>query len=84
LRAVPVERVVSVELTADGYVVTCPGSPVVGRGPTESEAWRDFWAAERASWKPTGASGGTPGDRLPQRRVKRVRIRTIRVRDLFG
>ncbi|MFE2471203.1 hypothetical protein [Streptomyces mirabilis] len=74
----------SVELTPDGYVISCPGSGAVGRGPTESDAWRDFWAAARASWEPPGAGGTAPGDRLPQRRHKRVRIRTIRVRDLFG
>ncbi|MEU1409219.1 hypothetical protein ABZ471_44505 [Streptomyces sp. NPDC005728] len=32
----------------------------------------------------TRADGAAPGDQLPQRREKRVRIRTIRVRDLFG
>jgi hypothetical protein len=49
------ERVVRVELTPDGYVVSCPDSDVVGRGPTETDAWRDFWAAMRASWRPSGS-----------------------------
>jgi hypothetical protein len=79
-----VERAVLVELTPDGYVISCPGSGVAGRGPTESDAWRDFWAAARADWKPPGAGGTAPSDRLPQRRHKRARVRTIRVRDLFG
>lgn len=41
-------RAVSVELTPDGYVVSCPSTDVVGRGPTESDAWWDFWEAVRA------------------------------------
>lgn len=78
------EWVVSVELKPDGYVISCPGSGVVGDGPTESDAWWNFWGAARASWKPPEAGSTAPGDRLPQRRHERARVRTIRVRDLLG
>ncbi|MFC8015969.1 hypothetical protein [Streptomyces cinereoruber] len=36
---------VSVELTPDGYTVTCPGTHITGHGPTETDAWNDFWTA---------------------------------------
>jgi hypothetical protein len=83
---VTVERqAVSVEVAPDGYVVSCPGTDVVGRGPTESDAWRDFWAAVRAERQPPGeATLAGLGGRLPPRRARRLRVRTIRVRDLFG
>ncbi|MFF3403062.1 hypothetical protein ACFYW6_31760 [Streptomyces sp. NPDC002659] len=78
-------RVVSVEVTPDGYVVCCPGSDVVGRGPTEAAAWDDFWTAVRAGWQPPEPSTvAALGGRLPPRRVRWGRVRTIRVRDLFG
>ncbi|MFE7776190.1 hypothetical protein ACFU5O_20255 [Streptomyces sp. NPDC057445] len=77
------QRAVSVEVTPNGYVVSCPGTEVVGRGPTETDAWLDFWDAVRDDWKPPGESSVAPlGGRLPARRARRVR--TIRVRDLFG
>ncbi|MFD9622041.1 hypothetical protein ACFWB2_32905 [Streptomyces virginiae] len=75
----------SVELTPDGYVVSCPGADVVGRGPTESDAWQDFWAAVRADWQPPRPTTVTAlGGRLPSRWARWRRINTIRVRDLFG
>ncbi|MZE52747.1 hypothetical protein GTY86_15930 [Streptomyces sp. SID5770] len=74
---------VSVQLTPDGYTVTCPGTLVTGYGPTEAAAWNDFWAAYRAQWKPP-----TPltlfehlNDRQPRQRRP---VRTLRIRDLFG
>ncbi|MFF7183405.1 hypothetical protein [Streptomyces sp. NPDC008121] len=72
---------VSIELTPDGYTVTCPGSRITGHGPTETAAWSDFWAACHAQWKPPTPL--TPPGRLnaPQRRR---RARTVRVRDLLG
>ncbi|MFI9825904.1 hypothetical protein ACIHFC_36970 [Streptomyces sp. NPDC052013] len=76
----------SVWLTPEGYVVSCSGSQVVGRGPTEADAWQDFWAAVRASWKPPQKPAGLtaqPGDRLPPRRLAWRKVRTIRVR-VFG
>ncbi|MEV6332950.1 hypothetical protein [Streptomyces sp. NPDC051909] len=72
---------VSVELTPDGYTVTCPGSRVTGHGPTETAAWNDFWTAYHAQWEPPAPITGPEGLKGPQRRRK---IRTLRVRDLFG
>ncbi|MGW7369716.1 hypothetical protein ACWGI8_41420 [Streptomyces sp. NPDC054841] len=78
-------QAVSVEVIPDGYVVSCPGMDVVGRGQTESDAWRDFWAAVRADGQPPRkATLPALGGRLPPRRARRLRVRTIRVRDLFG
>ncbi|MGW7200850.1 hypothetical protein [Streptomyces chryseus] len=71
---------VSVELTPDGYTVTCAGTRVTGHGRTETDAWNDFLAAYRAQWKPLTqpASGGLNGHQ------RRRRILTLRVRSLFG
>ncbi|MFF3061454.1 hypothetical protein [Streptomyces sp. NPDC057909] len=77
------QRAVSVRVTSDGYVVSCPGTEVVGRGPTETDAWLDFWDAVRDDWELPGQRSVAPlGGRLPARRW--MRVRTIRVRDLFG
>ncbi|MER7820060.1 hypothetical protein [Streptomyces sp. NPDC096153] len=80
------EKAVSVELTGEGYVVTCEGADVVGRGPTEAEAWIDFWEAVRAEWRPPQdvTIPATPSGRLPARLARWQRVRTIRVRNLFG
>uniref|UniRef100_UPI003F497CFA hypothetical protein n=1 Tax=Streptomyces sp. CA-141956 TaxID=3240051 RepID=UPI003F497CFA len=83
------ERAVSIEVTADGYAVSCPGSGVTGHGPTEAAAWEDFWAAARAGWQPPEQSPehdavAALGGRLPPGLPRWRRIRTIRVRDLFG
>ncbi|MFE5946836.1 hypothetical protein [Streptomyces sp. NPDC056480] len=79
------DRAVSVEVTPDGYVLSCPGTEVVGRGPTEAAAWEDLWAAVRADWEPPEQSAVTALDgRLPPGLPGWRRIRTIRVRDLFG
>ncbi|MFE5946913.1 hypothetical protein [Streptomyces sp. NPDC056480] len=72
---------VSVQLTPDGYTVTCPSTHVSGHGPTETAAWNDFWAAYHAEWEPTAPLTAPAGLNGPQRRRK---IRTLRVRDLFG
>ncbi|MFF3160018.1 hypothetical protein [Streptomyces sp. NPDC057910] len=75
---------VSVELTPDGYNVTCPGTHVTGHGPTETAAWNDFWNAYHAQWQPPATLNTlTAPDGLngPQRRRK---IHTLRIRDLFG
>ncbi|MER7577842.1 hypothetical protein [Streptomyces sp. NPDC126514] len=72
---------VSVELTPDGYTVTCSGTHVTGHGPTETAAWGDFWNACRTQWKPPAAIPAPEGLSGPQRRRK---IRSLRVRDLFG
>lgn len=76
----------SVEVTPDGYVVSCPGTEVVGRGPTETDAWLDFWDTVRDDWKPLSgeASVAALGGRLPASRARWMPVRTIRVRDLFG
>lgn len=71
---------VSIELTPDGYTVSCIGTHVTGRGHTEAAAWNDFWITYHAQWKPptvTSSNGLPPA-------LKRRRIRTLRVRDLFG
>ncbi|MDX2565167.1 hypothetical protein PV371_36710 [Streptomyces sp. TX20-6-3] len=47
---------VSVELTPNGYTVTCPGIDVAGHGPTETAAWSDFWTARHAQWTPPAPS----------------------------
>ncbi|MDX3355966.1 hypothetical protein PV703_22160 [Streptomyces sp. ME01-24h] len=47
-----VEPAVEIRQDGDGYVVTCPGTGAVGRGPTETQAWTDFWDALHADWKP--------------------------------
>lgn len=75
----------SVEMTPN-YVVSCPGTEVVGRGPTETDAWLDFWDAVRGDWHPPSgeASVAALGGRLPPSRVRWMRVLTIRVRDLFG
>ncbi|MCX2184992.1 hypothetical protein KV205_31375 [Streptomyces sp. SKN60] len=72
---------VSVQLTPDGYTVTCPGTRVTGHGPTETDAWNDFWNAYHAQWKPPATLTAPDGLNGPQRRRK---ILTLRVRDLFG
>lgn len=77
---------VVVQLTADGYIVTCPVDDVVGHGPTEADAWTDFWAAYRAHWKPPAPDTADTQNPRPALRPspKRRKTRTIRVRDLFG
>ncbi|MFE5549900.1 hypothetical protein ACFQ71_39855 [Streptomyces sp. NPDC056534] len=72
---------VFVELTPDGYTVTCPGTDVTGHGPTETAAWSDFWDACHAQWKPPAPLPAPDSLNGPQRQRK---IRTLRVRDLFG
>jgi hypothetical protein len=71
---VMVERqAASVEVTPDGYVVSREGTTAVGRGGvTEADAWRDFWDTMLANWRP------------PNETTQWWRVRTIRVRDLFG
>ncbi|MEU9298660.1 hypothetical protein [Streptomyces sp. NPDC048266] len=73
---------VSVQLTPDGYTVTCPGTLVTGYGPTEAAAWNDFWTAYKAQWEhPTPLTiPSNVNDRQPRRRP----VRTLRIRDLFG
>uniref|UniRef100_UPI002F913A7B hypothetical protein n=1 Tax=Kitasatospora indigofera TaxID=67307 RepID=UPI002F913A7B len=80
------QRRVVVEVTADGFLASCPGTDVVGRGASESEAWSAFWAAVRADWRPPGfaAVAGRSAKPAAGSTVLRSRIRTIRVRDLFG
>ncbi|MFF3062719.1 hypothetical protein [Streptomyces sp. NPDC057909] len=79
------QKAVSVELTVEGYVVTCTGTDVVGHGPTEADAWLDFWKGVRVDWQPPkGVSVAAPSGRLPVRRARWLKVRTIRVRDLFG
>ncbi|MGW2207094.1 hypothetical protein [Streptomyces sp. NPDC001774] len=72
---------VSVQLTPDGYTVTCPGTRITGHGPTETAAWNDFWTAYHAQWKPPTTIAAPETLNRQQRRRK---IRTLRVRDLFG
>ncbi|WP_371666743.1 hypothetical protein OG985_45145 [Streptomyces sp. NBC_00289] len=72
---------VSVQLTPDGFTVTCPGTHITGHGPTETAAWNDFWNAYHAQWKPPATIMAPDGLNGPQRRR---RMRTLRVRDLFG
>ncbi|MFI8294263.1 hypothetical protein ACIGBL_34760 [Streptomyces sp. NPDC085614] len=67
--------------TPDGYTVTCPGSRVTGYGPTETAAWNDFWTAYHAQWKPPTTTIASDGLNAAQRRRK---VRTLRIRDLFG
>lgn len=76
----------SMELTPDGYVFSCPGSDLVGRGPTESDAWRDFWAAAQARWTPpsTNELPAAPGNQPPPLPLTWRKIQTIRAQDLFG
>ncbi|MFJ8589553.1 hypothetical protein ACIRD2_33545 [Streptomyces sp. NPDC093595] len=71
----------SVELTPDGYTVTCPGTRVTGHGPTETDAWNDFWTAYRAQWQSPTPLTAPESLNGPQRRRK---IHTLRARDLFG
>ncbi|WP_406053599.1 hypothetical protein OG462_44255 [Streptomyces sp. NBC_01077] len=79
------DRAVSVKVTSGGYVVSCPGTRVIGWGPTEAAAWEDFWAAVRADWKsPEQDTVASLGGRLPPGLPRWRRVRTIRVRDLFG
>lgn len=76
---------VSVRLTADGYIVTSPATEVVGHGPTEADAWTDFWGAYHAEWKPpqTDAPGLQDPPAIAPTGRKRGRATIIRVRDLF-
>jgi hypothetical protein len=46
--------------------------PRWGGGVTEADAWRDFWDTMLANWRP------------PNETTQWWRVRTIRVRDLFG
>ncbi|MFF3062146.1 hypothetical protein [Streptomyces sp. NPDC057909] len=79
------QKAVSVELTVEGYAVTCTGTDVVGHGPSEADAWLDFWKAVRVDWQPpTDVPVAAASGRLPARRARWMRVRTIRVRDLFG
>lgn len=69
-----VEPAVEIRQDADGYVVTCPGTGAVGRGPTETQAWTDFWAALHADWKPPEELRAGPGEN---------HVRGLRVLRLF-
>ncbi|MFD5110628.1 hypothetical protein [Streptomyces cinereoruber] len=73
---------VSVQLTPDGYTVTCPGTLVTGYGPTEAAAWNDFWTAYRDQWEPPASL--TLPRRLNGPQPRRRPVRTLRIRDLFG
>ncbi|MGW1888386.1 hypothetical protein [Streptomyces sp. NPDC001970] len=85
MRVIVVKRkATSVELTLKGYVVTCPGTDAVGHGPTESDAWLDFWQLVHAEQMPKDVALAAASERLPARRARWLKVRTIRVRDLFG
>ncbi|MFV5997148.1 hypothetical protein ACNPQM_33320 [Streptomyces sp. NPDC056231] len=49
------------------------------------DAWLDFWKATRAeALPPKDVSFAAASGRLPARRARWLKVRTIRVRDLFG
>jgi hypothetical protein len=71
---------VSIELTPDGYTVTCPGTHITGHGPTETRG--------TTSGAPTTASGNLPAlSQLPTastaRNAHAESARILRIRNLF-
>ncbi len=46
--------------TGEGFTASCPGSPLVGHGGTESAAWSDLLQQLHARWAPPVPPDGEP------------------------
>jgi hypothetical protein len=66
---------VSIELTPDGYTVSCTGTHVTGYGRTD-----DFWATYLAQWKPPTTVTAPNGllRSLQRRRIPRLSQQLLR------